>query len=139
MLKDEIRRLDSVHGVRDMSAAYAKNVLFKFFAADDREVRGSAWNVTVHARRYNLTHRRSCWPLAPCAAAGAGGRDALASDRGRGASAAGKGGGAGARHRRARINVGKLACLWMRCPCIKRSRPYPVQLVERQKRRQKSR
>ena len=39
MLKDEIRRLDSVHGVRDMSAAYAKNVLFKFFAADDREVR----------------------------------------------------------------------------------------------------
>ena len=62
MLKDEIRRLDSVHGVRDMSAAYAKNVLFKFFAADDREVRGSAWNVTVHARRPSLTHGRHCCP-----------------------------------------------------------------------------
>ena len=39
VLKDEIRRLDSVHSVRDLNAEYAKNVLFKFFSAPDREVR----------------------------------------------------------------------------------------------------
>jgi len=38
VLKDEIRRLDSLQGVNDMNAEYAKNVLFKFFESSEREV-----------------------------------------------------------------------------------------------------
>jgi len=41
VLKDEIRRLDSLQGVKDMNAEYAKNVLFKFFESPEREVGSS--------------------------------------------------------------------------------------------------
>ena len=36
VLKEEIRRLDGLHGMQDMNVAYVKNVLFKFFETDDR-------------------------------------------------------------------------------------------------------